>query len=625
MRTIFRCEDDERFFRHNGYVVFDLLDAPAIKEILSFYAAEFETTRAVYPFAKSLPYYISIFDQDNEHKQRVDSLVSRFVTTKIDALMFDYEVFYSNFMIKFPRDGEIEAHQDFNFVDESKHTAFNLWCPLVDTSIENGGLFVIPGSHLVFRTQRGPNLPKALTQYNQLLRRYAKFISLREGQAIIFDHKLVHYSPPNNTDHTRVAIQSVLKPRESPALQYYFADDTREVQAFQVDKEFILATNLWDTGPVTRPRDHVEELIPFPDENEIVDSLVRLKVQYLQTPLEPAPPRPIFKQPEIQASFAQNGYVKLPLLDAAEVQELKRLFVETIGEEVDNTDYGMYISLEETDVDFKTSIIKQVSATLLPRVQNHFLDCKSHLGSFLVKASGINSYTYPHQDWTFVDTPNYSVTVWVALVDTDRNNGALGFVRGSHRFFNRSLGSPSPYFATFTQGHEDLLYEYLEFVPLKAGEAVVFDNRTIHGAPPNLSGSNRIAVAIGMTPAEAPLYHYYLLPAENGQSSRRIAKFKVDEQFFHRYSLASLKQLFEAGKAPDDYAVEVVFEDSFEPFPRAEIQKLCEQFGLEKNGSKLEISQTPVSKGKFPRAATYVQLAKRLASRFRRSAAQTNL
>src|ERR1043166_9852053 len=114
MRTIFRCEDDERFFRHNGYVVFDLLDASSIKEILSFYAAEFETTRAVYPFAKSLPYYISIFDQDNEHKQRVDSLVSRFVMTKIDALMFDYEVFYSNFMIKFPRDGEIEAHQDLD-------------------------------------------------------------------------------------------------------------------------------------------------------------------------------------------------------------------------------------------------------------------------------------------------------------------------------------------------------------------------------------------------------------------------------------------------------------------------------------------------------------------------------
>jgi hypothetical protein len=383
---------------------------------------------------------------------------------------------------------------------------------------------------------------------------------------------------------------------------------------------------LWETDPTTRPRDHAEDLIPFPDENEIIDSLVRLKVDYLQAPLQGTSPRPIFTQPETQESFAQYGYVTIPVLEASEVQALKKLFVETIGEDVENTDYGMYISLEEPDVDFKTSIIKQVSAMLLPRVQEHFLDCKSHLGSFLVKASGINSYTYPHQDWTFVDTPDYcSVTVWVALVDTDRNNGALGFVRGSHRLFNRPLGSPSPYFPTFTQGHEDLLYEYLEFVPLKAGEAVVFDNRTIHGAPPNLSGVNRIAVAIGITPAEARLYHYYLLPSDNGQSGRRVAKFRVDEQFFHRYSVASLKQLFEAGKIPADYPTEVIFEDFFEPFPRQEIQKLCEHLGLEKNGSKLEISQPPAVRGKLSKTAIYVQFAKRLASRFRKSAVQTNV
>ena len=103
-----------------------------------------------------------------------------------------------------------------------------------------------------------------------------------------------------------------------------------------------------------------------------------------------------------------------------------------------------------------------------------------------MKAPGEDSYTYPHQDWTFVDSPDYfSMTVWVALVDTHEQNGALGFIRGSHRFFDKPIGSPSPEFQTCPQGHEALLYEYLEFVPLKAGEAVVFDNRTIHGATPN--------------------------------------------------------------------------------------------------------------------------------------------
>src|SRR6185295_15694981 len=157
MRRIFREEQNERFFRDNGYVVFDLLTERAVSDIYSFYEEEFKSDREVYPFAETLPYYISIFDKDTAHKKRVDSLISSQVSHTIEDLMFDYEIFYSNLMIKFPRDGQIEAHQDFNFVDESQHTAFNLWCPLIDTERENGGLFVIPGSHKVFRTQRGPN------------------------------------------------------------------------------------------------------------------------------------------------------------------------------------------------------------------------------------------------------------------------------------------------------------------------------------------------------------------------------------------------------------------------------------------------------------------------------------
>jgi ectoine hydroxylase-related dioxygenase (phytanoyl-CoA dioxygenase family) len=55
-----------------------------------------------------------------------------------------------------------------------------------------------------------------------------------------------------------------------------------------------------------------------------------------------------------------------------------------------------------------------------------------------------------------------------------------------------------------------MLFEYPEFVPLKAGEAVAFDNRTIHGATPNRATGLRTAVAIAMTPAEAPLYTTFL-------------------------------------------------------------------------------------------------------------------
>src|SRR5437867_7135569 len=262
MRTVFRDEQHERFFRENGYVVFDLLRERAINEICSFYEGEFKSEREVYPFARTLPYYVSIFDKDAAHKKRVDSLISSHVSRVVEDLMFGYEIFYSNLMIKFPKDGQIEAHQDFNFVDESQHTAFNLWCPLVDTERQNGGLFVIPGSHNVFRTQRGPNIPQALTQYNEMLQRYSTLIALRKGQGINFDHKLVHYSPPNNTNVVRVAIQSVLKPKELPALHYFFDEPTKKIDAYRIDKEYILENNLWEMEVSQLIKDHADELIP---------------------------------------------------------------------------------------------------------------------------------------------------------------------------------------------------------------------------------------------------------------------------------------------------------------------------------------------------------------------------
>lgn len=615
MRTIFHDEGHEQFFRANGYVTFDLLDEEAVGSILSFYADEFKAGREVYDFAKALPYYISVFDVDGEHKRRVDALISDHVRRPTEALLRDYEIFYSNLMIKFPGDGQIEAHQDFNFVDESEHTAFNLWCPLVDTGSQNGGLYVVPGSHRVFRTQRGPNIPKALTQYNELLQRYATLIPLKKGQAIIFDHKLIHYSPPNNTPDVRVAVQSVLKPREVPALHYFFDGQAGQVQAYRIGKEYILETNLWEADVQALTPDHSEALIPFPAEEEVIDALVKLKLHYTEHPVRPTMPRPLFKDVETQRAFERDGFVKLPVLSGAEVSRLKEVFAELIGEDVKNTDYGMYISLEEEDERLKASVLEQISAQLFPAVREHFLRCKPHLGSFLVKAPGDYSYTYPHQDWTFVTSPDYcSVTVWVALVDVDERNGALGFVKGSHKMSDRPVGSPSPYFHTFTEGHEDVFYEYLEIVPLKAGEAVAFDNRTIHGAPPNLADTNRLAAAIGMTPEEAPLYHFYLLPGGDGgrEGDRRVARLKVDQQFFQQYSVASLKRLFERGEAPLNYEVEAVFEETFHPYSRREIQKLCEHAGLKKNGKRLAPAPAPSGK-RFPVAAAYMEKARSMA------------
>ena len=590
MRKIFKDEQLEALFRENGYVVVNLLASDDIADLWSFYAANFQCRREVVPYARELPYYISIFDRDPAHKRQVDERISCYVERDLDTLFDNYQVFYSNFMIKFPGDGQIEAHQDFNFVDESLYTAFNLWCPLVDTDFQNGGLFVIPGSHNVFRTQRGPNLPKALTEHNQLLQRYGRCVALRKGQAAIFDHKLVHYSPPNRSRQVRVAIQSVLKPREAAAIHYIFDPLTSRVKAYQIDKEFVLENNLWDSLLDNRTLDHEQPLIPVPKADEVQDSVIGLARRHRKGHCMAS--RTVMRDAGLQRELDENGFVTLPLLQPSEVEYLKELFKRSTGNAVVNTAYGMYIGLEDPDIARKRMVIGEVTRIAVPRANEYFVDCKPHLGSFLVKAPGKDSYTYPHQDWTFVDTPQYrSMTVWIALVEVSEANGALGFVPGSHEFFDQPIGSPSPDYRTSTQGHERILYEYLHFVPLKPGEAVVFDNRTIHGATPNLSDQLRLAVAIGMTPREAQLYHYFLVPQSVRGVSRKLAKLKVNSEFFEQNTVASLKLSFDSNEMPAGGTIESILEDDFVPFSGEEIRKLCEHTGLRNNGHRLLPSQ----------------------------------
>src|SRR5262249_41100389 len=154
--------------------------------------------------------------------------------------------------------------------------------------------------------------------------------------------------------------------------------------------------------------------------------------------------------------------------------------------------------------------------------------------------------------------------------DVSVDGGTLGFVKGSPKFFDSVIGSPSPAITTLTRGHEPLLFEYLTYESLKAGDALAFNNRTIHAAMPNTTNEQRIALGIGMTPAEATLYHYYLKPG----TTNRLLKLRVEDEFFIRYSNQALFELYQQGKKPDHCVVEDELDYSFTPLNSAQMAAL---------------------------------------------------
>jgi phytanoyl-CoA dioxygenase PhyH len=300
----------------------------------------------------------------------------------------------------------------------------------------------------------------------------------------------------------------------------------------------------------------------------------------------------IFKDVTAQKEFEEKGYVKISLLGREEIDALTQYYLRMTGGNVKNSIYGMYVSLHDEDnIRIKRETMEEIRKIVLPRLSDHFHNCKHHLGSFLVKVPNPSSYTFPHQDWTFVDNEKMSeycsLTVWITLKDLDVQSGTLGLIKGSPHFFSNVIGSPSPAIKTTTQGHEPMLFEYLSFPKVKAGDALAFNNKCIHAALPNTSQQQRIALGIGVTPRDATIYHYFLKPG----TTDRLLKLRAEEEFFVRYSNQALFNLYREGKVPGYCKVEGELEYNFKPISAAGIEQLCIKHGSTRNGMAVSLTR----------------------------------
>jgi ectoine hydroxylase-related dioxygenase (phytanoyl-CoA dioxygenase family) len=105
----------------------------------------------------------------------------------------------------------VPPHQDWSFVDnEGEYCSVTCWIPLVDTTLENGAMGVIKGSHVMLgniRSSPSPQVPTPLMDHQFTIFPYLEMIEMKAGEALVFDHRTFHASTPNTTNQPRVAIR----------------------------------------------------------------------------------------------------------------------------------------------------------------------------------------------------------------------------------------------------------------------------------------------------------------------------------------------------------------------------------------------------------------------------------
>jgi hypothetical protein len=231
--------------------------------------------------------------------------------------------------------------------------------------------------------------------------------------------------------------------------------------------------------------------------------------------------RAVFQDPTHEAAFATDGFVVVDVLDDAQVREVREIFDRLCPD----PSAQFLASMAWPDRAYPTAVDREVRPIVAPGVLAHLVGYRDVFGSYVSKGRGDENTVDLHQDWNFVDEDRFrSVLAWVPLIDTDETNGTLAVVPGTHRAVETLRGSPdipTPY----VDEHDLIRERFLQPVPLRAGQAILYDGALLHGSSPNRTSDVRPAFGLVSVPEEAELLHWFI---EDGQ----IDLYEVDARFF---------------------------------------------------------------------------------------------
>jgi hypothetical protein len=238
----------------------------------------------------------------------------------------------------------------------------------------------------------------------------------------------------------------------------------------------------------------------------------------------------VFRDAALQRHYEEFGYVAFPALGPDLVRELRDCYRRLTLEDIYGIGYT--VSLYSSDVETRRKAQATLISRAFPALEPFLAGRQPYLATYLVKEAH-GRFIPPHQDWSHCDEAKHdSLMCWVPLCDVDEHNGGLGFINGSHKYFDYLRAFPYEVTDTPVLRHGPKLIPYLNILHMRAGEAVVFNNRIIHGSLGNDTAEARMAFSFALHPSGEPLLGYYLKP--NGRADT-LLKYRATPEFYLQY------------------------------------------------------------------------------------------
>jgi len=237
----FKDNELQERFEKFGYVTMkNFLDKETISHLHSIYE---QTSNVV----TDKSFFISQWSNKSDIKDKINREVQKALVPRAQKYLNNYEPVFAVFGVKHPKpDSNMYLHQDWSHVDETSFRTINVWCPLLDLTANHGPVQLIKGSHRLFDTWRGVDIPDSFLDIGaENLKPYLTDIILEAGDVLMWDHRIIHGSGINSSDTTRVAAIVNMRPKDAKFYLFY-ADsykDVKEIEVFEPPADFFTAND----------------------------------------------------------------------------------------------------------------------------------------------------------------------------------------------------------------------------------------------------------------------------------------------------------------------------------------------------------------------------------------------
>jgi hypothetical protein len=231
---MFKNSTLEQKMNNFGFVETPFLDNSETSDLMSLYKSNFEGVDI-----NGL--YVNHNQGSPEKASLISKEILRITTHKLNLHFNGFKPFIAHFAVKKNNTtSEFPLHQDWCIIDESKHKCYHIWISLDFSNFYNGGLFVLPHSHLFFNNIRSGSFGITRVESCLKIKPLLYSPSVAQGSAVIWNSKTFHGSHPNLSEKNRTCIVISIVEKDAQAFYFNRNNNNKKKESYPINSSMLL-------------------------------------------------------------------------------------------------------------------------------------------------------------------------------------------------------------------------------------------------------------------------------------------------------------------------------------------------------------------------------------------------